>query len=116
MEFKKIQKLVYKEYVDNGFYSEWEHVVPSIAGKIAEIGLFAEEVGEGLSAIRHGNKPLTCPYCKKIIEKRNIEDECADIVIRVMNFCTRTGIDLEKAILKKNNINTKRDNLHGKQI
>ena len=98
MEFKEIQSLVEISYILNGFKKEFEE--HGVIGDIAEVGLFGEEVGELLDAIRKdGDKGV----------------ECADLVIRVMNFCNRKGIDLEHEILKKNEKNMKRKYLHGKK-
>jgi hypothetical protein len=42
--------------------------------------------------------------------------ECADIIIRLMNFCSRNDIDLQTAILEKNKKNLTRGKLHGKTV
>jgi len=42
-------------------------------------------------------------------------EELADIFIRLVNLCEVSGIDLEKAVIKKYNKNLDRPYLHGRQ-
>lgn len=102
MHLKTIQDLVRLEYIKNGFEDRWNAINDKVMADVAEIGLVAEEVGEAMHAIRHPEDPNT-----------SIEEECADIAIRLMNFCNRKGIGLEEEILKKNKINLQRPLLHG---
>lgn len=110
MEFKKIMKVVLKEYKKNGYFGEWEeirkileeHGKKNIA-ELAEVGLFITEVAESLEEIRNDNKD-------------KLAIELADIIIRVMNFASRRGINLEDAILRKHKKNLKRERLHGKNV
>lgn len=71
---------------------------------IAEVGLINTEVSELLEDIRE--------------DKDEIDQlkECADITIRIMNYCNRKGLDLELAILTKNAENMTREELHGKLV
>ena len=83
---------------------------------IGEIGLFCEEVGELLDAIRK-NYPLSAPrrIGDKSVDITSIGEECADLFIRLSCFCRRIGVDLEGEILKKNEYNKSRAYLHGKK-
>ncbi len=103
MEFKDLQKLVYKEYKKNGF-EEFFNKYGS-CGDLAEIGLITSEVGEALDYLRDDTE------CTKYVKL-----ELADIIIRVMNFCNRKDIDLEFFILAKNGINERRNKYHGKKV
>lgn len=120
-----LQKIVEREYIDNGFRDRWNLIDlrvcyqtligmgikitdllfaindAQVLADIGEAGLIGEEVGELLTAIR---------------KKENIGEECADIVIRVMNFCDRKEINLRDEILKKNIKNVKREYLHGDKV
>lgn len=62
--------------------------------------LVHSEVSECLEAYRHNNR-------------EGIEEELADIVIRVFDIAAAEGIDLENAINKKHKINQKRPYRHG---
>lgn len=81
--------------------------------KIAEIGLFSEEIGELLEAIRK-DYPLVLPE-KKSKNDKSVGEECADLFIRLSCFCERIGLDLEDEILKKHRFNSGREYLHGKK-
>lgn len=101
MDFKEIQKLVYEEYLLNEFKQKFEE--HGGIGDLAEVGLIASEVGEAEEAIR-----------KQLFE--NLKEELADIIIRTMNYASRKGINLERAVLEKNKKNLKRGKLHRRVI
>jgi len=110
MQFNKIKDLVHKEYVKNGYQERWtvayliEHPEElELIIHLAEVGLFVTEVTEIMEDVRKGD----------LIHSG---EEAADTVIRVMNWCTRAGIDLETEILNKHVKNMKREKLHGKKI
>ena len=42
-----------------------------------------------------------------------IEVECADAIIRLMNYCTHCGLDVAGAIVEKNRFNRTRGHKHG---
>ena len=68
---------------------------------IAEVGLINTEVSELLEDIRKGK------------DNDILGLECADIIIRVMNYCTRKGINLESYMITKHHVNMRREKLHG---
>jgi NTP pyrophosphatase (non-canonical NTP hydrolase) len=45
-----------------------------------------------------------------------IPSEMADVVIRVLHFCGKHGIDIEKAVIEKMAFNESRPHMHGKKI
>lgn len=104
MELSEIMEVVYEEYIANGYWEMWttdEEHQPIY--NLAEVGLFHTEAAETQEGVRKTNYT-------------NVAEECADIVIRVMNFCSRMDIDLEDEILKKNVKNLTRGIKHGKDI
>jgi len=104
MEFNNIKSLVYEEYIKNGYLTAW--TVPQtyqLLADLSEASLIHTEVTELQEALWGGDN------------KGKLGNECADIIIRVMNLCSRLGIDLEDAMLKKNIINLGRGKLHGKR-
>jgi len=110
MEVFDLQQLVYWEYKKNGYEERWsvEYLIEhpdelALIIDIAEVGLINTEVSELLEDIR-SNKPI------------NYGAECADIVIRVMNWCNRKNIDLGWHIIEKNKKNLTREKLHGRAV
>ena len=110
MNLEEIQKLVFLEYIKNGYSERWtkEYFIANpiefdLLIDLAEVGLINTEVSELLEDIRNND-----------IEKYGLE--CADIVIRVMNWCNRKGIDLETYLIKKHGKNLTRGKLHGRKI
>ena len=75
------------------------------------IALMHEELSEALWAVRHGN-----PESKKIEGFSNLEEEMADVVIRVMDFCQEKGLRLSEAVVQKMIVNAKREYMHGKEL
>lgn len=109
MELIELQDLVFQEYKKNGYLKEWtvSENYSNIQRKVdlAEIGLFNTEVAELQEEIR-----------KKDYIFYDLGIECADIIIRVLNFMSRKHLDAEMFIKAKHEKNLKRGKLHGKQI
>ena len=110
MDFQKIQDLVFETYKKDGYFDTWEkiekilepHGYAGIA-QLAEVGLFHTEVAESQEEVRN-------------MSKGKLRKELADIMIRIMCFASRKGIDLEKEILQVNGKNMKREHLHGRKL
>lgn len=107
---REIQKIVFEEYKKNGYLLNWGCHTPNIQPKIdlAELGLIVTEVSEAMEAIR------TIPNLQQ--QKTNLGFECADIIIRTLNFMSRNAIDATFFINAKNEINMNRGKLHGKAV
>ena len=97
ISLRELQRLVYKEYQQNKFEEGFNK--HGIIGDIAELGLISTEVSEAITKVRKN--------------EFGIEEELADIVIRVLNYCNRKGITLDNNIVWKNEANQKRAKLHG---
>lgn len=142
MEFSNVQNLVEEPYRRLGFMGQWNQEVladiifnrnlesyengGTLQGElkllmselkvlmdIAEVGLLSEEVGELLDAIRKGERLTVTKH--EIHEVPSIGEECADIFIRIANFCNRKGINLEREVFNKNEYNKNRSYLHDKK-
>lgn len=81
-----------------------EHVL-----ELAAIAKMHEELGELTDALRHGN-----PESKKIPGFSHAEEELADLVIRVFDWCGHKGYRLQDAIDAKMAYNLTRPFRHGK--
>lgn len=112
-EFKslnQIQSEVFKEYIINGYLDEWTWVKNDEIQKkfdIAELGLIMTEISEAIEEIRKGDNT---------VDNDKLFIECADIIIRTLNFMSRKNINAQYFILEKNKVNLKREKLHGKEV
>lgn len=105
--------MLYHEYIINGYRDLWtfkDSESPNVERiqkifDIAEIGLFDTEISELKEEIR-----------KKEINWDCVKEECSDIIIRILNFCSRKGLFLEDSLIKKNEKNLEREKLHGKDV
>lgn len=111
LTIEEIQTLVFKEYQKNGYHKEWSNNFSNIYDStqkkfdIAELGLIVTEVSEAIEEIRN-NKTHT----------ENLFFECADIIIRTLNYMSRNGANASFYIIEKNKKNLLRGELHGKQV
>lgn len=70
--------------------------------------LMHSEISEALEATRHGNPPSD-----HIPEFSGTEEEMADVVIRVMDYCEKRSLRLGEAIIAKLHFNYNRGYRHG---
>jgi len=105
MELREIQKMVFEEYIQNGYKEKWASADDFRMACIAELGLVVTEVSEAIEEVRNQK-----------ISYEKIMCECADIIIRVLNFVSRLGGDIEPFIIKKHEKNLKRGEAHGRGI
>jgi NTP pyrophosphatase (non-canonical NTP hydrolase) len=78
------------------------------------IALCHAELSEALEEYRNGHKPNETYLNGE--KPEGIPTELADVVIRIMDYCGHTGIDLEKAITKKMEYNKTRPYKHGDKV
>ena len=112
MELREIQKLVYGEYVKNGFEDKWNKALPEYMGDLAELGLIHTEISEAMEEIRNG-------YDIGAIK------ELAGAIIRILNFVSRKSnalepekrylLDIENIIMNEHESNMKRPKYHGRK-
>lgn len=69
----------------------------------------AGEIGEAVEAMRHGN-----PESEKIAGFSHVEEELADTLIRIFDYCALKQYDLGGAVMAKMAYNSGRPHLHGK--
>lgn len=119
MKINEMAEAAHKLATEKGFWDDMDVAlaVPGIDRDAVElafygqkVALIGEELGELTSALR---KP---GQCEKIPEMTGEEEEVADIVIRLMDYCVRRGIDLERVIRLKHEFNAGRPFKHGKSF
>lgn len=88
--------------VNKGFWDE-----PRNDGEI--IALIHSECSELLEAIREGN-----PQSDHIPMHSLAAEECADIIIRILDYAFTRGWNIDSALVAKMEFNTQRPRKHGK--
>jgi len=100
--FKQLQLEAYNTAVEKGWWNK-----PKSTGE--NIALMHSELSEALEAYRKGN-----PQSKKIPDYTEIEEELADVIIRIMDFAGyKRWLNIPGAILAKMQYNKTRSYKHG---
>lgn len=102
--WNNLQKRTYQIAKDHGW---WE----GEQNKAEKIALAHSELSEALEYLRHNN-----PLSDHIPEFSGVEEELADLVIRVMDMSQAYGYRVAEAILAKTNFNEDRPYKHGKKF
>lgn len=87
----------------NGFWG-------GVRNKGEMIALMHSELSEMLEAVR---KP---GQCAKILDITKEEEEAADLLIRLLDYCEGNGLRLAYALIEKHKFNITRPFKHGKEF
>jgi NTP pyrophosphatase (non-canonical NTP hydrolase) len=101
---RDIQQAVHKTAVEHGW---WE--APRPAGEV--LMLMVTELAEAMEAYRRGN-----PESEKIPGFSKMEEELADVVIRLLDYAGGEGFDIEGALVAKMAYNETRPYRHGGKL
>jgi len=110
---ESLDDLAYKCNLTSRAKGFWDHEVldvdpaemreiknPSIYGE--KIALMHSELSEALEACRDGDRDQE-------------EEELADTIIRILDYCHARGFSMDKAVYAKMERNTQRPHLHGRK-
>lgn len=101
----EVAKQIHENAVDHGWWDE-ERGFPEV------LALIHSEVSEALEEYRNGRLP-TEVYTGNNGKPEGIPIELADVIIRVLDYCGYTGIDIDAAISQKHEYNRTRPYRHG---
>jgi len=104
MRISEIQEKVHRTAVEHGWWEE-----PRSVGEV--LMLMVTELSEAMEAYREGN-----PESDKIPGFSKLEEELADVIIRVLDFAGSEGLDIEGALLAKMTYNETRPYRHGGKL
>jgi len=100
----EIQNRVHRIALDHGW---WD--APRSIGEV--LMLLVTELAEAMEAYREGN-----PESDKIRGFSRMEEELADVIIRLLDLAGKEGLNIEAAVLAKMAYNEDRPYRHGGKI
>ena len=109
--FNHFQKKAHENAVNKGFWPDLGSSEAADYQYAAKVALIHSEASELLETIRHRN-----PQSRKIPDFTSIEEELADIVIRVMDMAGKQDWRVGEAIIAKMTYNASRPHKHGKTL
>lgn len=101
--FKAMTARAFRIAKEHGWWPEGQEVNHG-----EQLALMHSELSEALEYLRHGNKPSD-----HIPNFSGLEEELADVVIRIMSYAGRLNLHIPEAIIEKMAFNEGRSFKHG---
>lgn len=107
MHLNELRDITHQLAVEKGWYDKQETTIQYVTRCVANIH---GEISELWESARKGSlhKP-----CDKNCNLTQIEEELADIIIRVLDMAGELDIDIETAVMVKHEYNSTREYRHG---
>lgn len=105
-EFRFCQMLVHEIAIEKGFWEGRRNDAEMIA-------LMHSELSEALEVLRKTGGPIESDAIPGFSE---LEEELADVIIRIMDFAQGRGLNVAGAIVAKSRYNARREFRHGKEF
>lgn len=102
-QFNMMERLVHENSIKHGFWSNSDNI--NIPTKLA---LIHSEVSEALESHRTDKNES-----EHIEGFTGLEEELADVIIRIMDLSFYLNLDLARAVIAKHKYNTTRPVMHG---
>lgn len=110
LQIDDFAKEVHQNAADHGWWEEKRSF-----GDI--ISLCHSELSEALEEYRKGKPPIEIYFNELKPDKpEGVPTEFADVIIRILDYCCREGIDIEHAIKLKHEYNKTRPYRHGGKV
>jgi NTP pyrophosphatase (non-canonical NTP hydrolase) len=121
MNLNDLRDEAFENAKKHGFHDDTDS--SDIKEILTSIALMHSELGEATEAVRKNRRTLCDPIhamntdegFEKCV-KDTLEDELADTVIRILDFCGWQGIDIDSHVKAKMEYNKSRPYRHGKAV
>lgn len=120
-----LRNVCYQISNDKGFHSRDDQVIKNqptpdlaeharLAIRAMKVALIHSELSEGLEGFRKDfDQPSDHIGGLGVTQ---LEEELADAIIRIMDFCGKNNLNIGRAVIMKMDFNTGREYLHGKKF
>lgn len=114
--YNRVQKEVHQVAKDHGWWDDPKTPLECVCLMHSELSEAAEAVRDAKYSLDDGLTELKACEKKGLENITNLEEELADVVIRIMDYCGWNEFNLATTILKKMEYNKSRPYKHGRNL